>query len=135
MPAFASGLCGERTITVTEDLTASHIGGGAHRVFSTPSMVALMERTCTELVQPYLPEGDTTAGVIVHLHHLHATPLGMRVTAKVELTGIDGRYLDFTAEIHDERRKVGEGTHRRAIIHTARFLEKMESESGSQPPR
>ena len=126
MPELAPGLRGELTIQVDESVAAGHIGGGTHRVFSTPSMVALMERTCTEMVQPFLPEGDTTAGVIVHLHHLHATPLGMRVTAKAELTGVDGRFLDFTAEIFDERRKVGEGAHRRAIIHTARFLERLE---------
>jgi len=126
MPELKPGLRGEKTILADESVAAEHIGGGARRVFSTPSMVALMERACTELVQPFLPEGDTTAGVIVHLHHLHATPLGLHVTAKVELTAVDGRFHDFAAEIFDERRKVGEGTHRRALIHTARFLERLE---------
>jgi fluoroacetyl-CoA thioesterase len=124
MTGIQIGLRGEKTITVTEEVTAKHVGSGKLRVFSTPSMVALMELTATELVQPLLPDGDSTVGVEVHLRHLAATLMDARVTAKVEVTGIEGRFIDFRAEIFDERKKVGDGTHRRAAIHVARFLEK-----------
>jgi fluoroacetyl-CoA thioesterase len=125
MEEVKPGLRGEKTITVTEEVTAKHVGSGRLRVFSTPSMVALMELTATELVQPHLPDGDTTVGVEVYLKHLAATPLGATVTAKVEVTGLDGRFINFRAEIFDQKEKVGEGTHRRARIHAARFLEKV----------
>jgi predicted thioesterase len=125
MAEIKPGLRGEKIITVTEELTAKHVGSGRLRVFSTPSMVALMELTATELVQPLLPEGDTTVGVEVCLKHLAASPLGATITAKVEVTGLEGRFIDFRAEIFDAKGKVGEGTHRRAKIHAARFLAKL----------
>jgi fluoroacetyl-CoA thioesterase len=129
MDELKPGLRGEKKIKVTEELTAKHVGSGLLRVFSTPSMVALMELTATELVQPLLPEGDTTVGVEVYLKHLKASPLGASVIAKVEVTGLDGRFIDFRAEIFDEKEKVGEGTHRRAKIHEARFLYKVAQKS------
>ena len=45
-----------------------------------------------------------------------ATPKGQKVTVKAELLEVEGRKLRFKVEAHDEERKVGEGTHRRAII-------------------
>jgi fluoroacetyl-CoA thioesterase len=130
MSDIKPGLRGEKQLTVTEEYTAKHVGSGSARVFSTPSMVALMEITATELVQPLLPAGDSSVGVEVHLKHLAATPMGAFVTAKVEVTGTEGRYIDFRAEIYDAKEKVGEGTHRRAIIHMARFLERVARKSG-----
>jgi fluoroacetyl-CoA thioesterase len=129
MSEIKPGLRGEKTIIVTEAVTAKHVGSGSVRVFSTPSMVALMELTATELVQPLLPEGDSTVGVEVHLKHLAATPMGAAVTAKVVVENAAGRFIDFNAEIFDAKEKVGEGSHRRAIIHTARFLERVSRKS------
>jgi len=45
-----------------------------------------------------------------------ATPKGKKVTVRAELTEVDGRKLRFKVEAHDEDRKVGEGTHRRAVV-------------------
>ena len=41
---------------------------------------------------------------------------GPEVTVRAELLEVDGRKLRFKVEAHDENKKVGEGTHRRAII-------------------
>jgi fluoroacetyl-CoA thioesterase len=35
---------------------------------------------------------------------------------RAELLEVDGRKLRFKVEAHDEDKKVGDGTHRRAII-------------------
>jgi len=48
--------------------------------------------------------------------HLHLTPKGKKVTVRAELIEVDGRKLRFKVEAHDEEKKVGDGTHRRAII-------------------
>ena len=42
--------------------------------------------------------------------------VGKTVTVRAELLEVDGRKLRFKVEAHDEDKKVGEGTHRRAII-------------------
>ena len=54
-----------------------------------------------------------------------ATPVGMAVTARIELVSVEGRSLLFKVACHDEAGLIGEGTHRRAIIDAARFLEKL----------
>jgi predicted thioesterase len=43
-------------------------------------------------------------------------PKGKKVTVRAELIEVDARKLRFKVEAHDEDKKVGDGTHRRAII-------------------
>ena len=108
------GLKAEIVTLVDDKLVVRHMGGEG--VLSTPSMIGLMERAGIEAVQGHLPEGHTTVGFEVHVKHFGATPKGKTVTVKAELLEIDGRKLRFKVEAHDEDKKVGDGTHRRAII-------------------
>jgi predicted thioesterase len=103
------------TVTIVDDkLVVKHMGGDG--VLSTPSMIALMERASIQAVQDYLPEGHTTVGFEVHVKHFAATPKGKKVTVRAELIEVDAHKLRFKVEAHDEDKKVGDGTHRRAII-------------------
>ena len=63
------GIKGRQEEIVTEELTASHIGSGTVRVFATPMMIALMERTSRLSVKPYLEEGQETVGTKVNVSH------------------------------------------------------------------
>ena len=108
------GLKAELIVTVDDKLVVKHMGGEG--VLSTPAMIGLMERAGIEAVQAYLPEGHTTVGFEVNVKHFGATPKGKKVTVSAELLEVDGRKLRFKVEAHDEDKKVGEGTHRRAII-------------------
>src|SRR5499426_4071703 len=108
------GLSAEITTVVDDSLVVKHMGGDG--VLSTPSMISLMERAGIQAVQAVLPEGYTTVGFEVTVKHFAATPKGKKVTARAELLEVDGRKLRFKVEVHDEDKKVGEGTHRRAII-------------------
>ena len=108
------GLKAEIVTTVDDRLVVKHMGGEG--VLSTPSMIGLMERAGIEAVQAHLPEGHTTVGFEVNVKHFGATPKGQKVTVSAELLEIDGRKLRFKVEAHDEAKKVGEGTHRRAIV-------------------
>jgi predicted thioesterase len=94
------GLKAEIVTTVDDKLVVRHMGGDG--VLSTPSMIGLMERAGIEAVQSHLPEGHTT--------------VGFEVNVRAELLEVDGRKLRFKVEAHDEDKKVGEGTHRRAIV-------------------
>jgi predicted thioesterase len=129
MTSLHVGLSGEKQIEVTLAVSATHMGSGSMGVFATPAMVALIERTAMELVQPALAEGETTVGAEVHVRHLAATPLGMHVRARVVLEAIDGRFLPFSAEVYDDKEKVGEGTHKRAIIRNDRFMARVQEKS------
>jgi predicted thioesterase len=112
------GLSAEITSVVDDSVVVKHMGGEG--VLSTPSMIGMMERAGIQAVQTLLPEGYTTVGFEVNVKHFAATPKGKKVTVRAELLEIDGRKLRFKVEAHDEDKKVGEGTHRRAIVQIGR---------------
>lgn len=105
--------------------SAAAYGSGMVSVFATPAMIALMEKTCLQLVLPMLPEGSNTVGTEVNVRHLKATPLGMIVRCIATLIEIEGRKLVFELEVFDETGLIGEGTHTRFIIDVKRFMEKI----------
>ena len=78
-------------------------------MLSTPSMIALMERAS---ILAYFARRHTTVGFKVHFKYFGATQ--RQVTERTEL--IEVRKLRFKVEAHDEHKKVGDSTHRRAII-------------------
>jgi fluoroacetyl-CoA thioesterase len=121
---LAVGLSHEITVPITPELTAKHLALGDSAVFSTPSMVWLVEHAAQLLAQMHLPPGQTTVGLEVFVRHLAPTPLGMNVTARVTIAAIEGRRVTFTAEVFDRKEKVGEGRHVRVIVEHARFMEK-----------
>ena len=121
------GIKGRREQTVTPEMSAARVGSGLVDVFATPMMVALIEQTCYESVLPHLDEGQGTVGTLVNVSHLSATPIGMRVWCESELTEVDRRRLVFKVKAFDECGLIGEGTHERFVIDTAKFMEKLKS--------
>ena len=94
----------------------------ARDVFSTPAMIGLMERTCVELTEPYLEENEQTVGIHVDVRHLAPTNIGQSVTVTAELVEVKGNKLRFALSAsNDQNVKIGDGTHGRAVINTARF--------------
>lgn len=107
----------------TPERSAKAMGSGGLEVFSTPSMIALIEKTCYACVQEHLEEGKSTVGTLINVKHLSATPIFMNVSAECEVTEIDGRRIAFKVSAFDECGKIGEGIHERFIIDTQRFLD------------
>ena len=118
------GIKGVAETRVDMSNTASTVGSGGLPVFSTPSMVALMETAAAGVVAPLLEEGRSTVGTRLDITHDAPTPIGMTVRAEATLTEIDGKRLVFRVEAFDEDGKIGGGVHERYIISTARFMEK-----------
>ena len=129
MPNLEPGLVGERTLVVEERHTAAHLGSGGVPVYATPMMILAMEEAALEAVDKLLEPGQVTVGYHLDVKHLAATPLGMRVTALAELLAVDGKMLTFKVEAFDEKEKIGEGTHVRAIINVEKFRKKLEAKS------
>lgn len=122
--ALEPGIKGLCEVLVTEKNTAAALGSGELEVFSTPSMIALMEKTCLESVKPCLEEGQGTVGVRLEVSHLAATPLGMTVRAESELVSVEKRMLNFTVRAWAGEELIGEGSHQRCIVQNQRFMEK-----------
>ncbi len=123
------GITGESTVVVTDENTVSFLGVEGARVLGTPYMIGYLEMTARDSVKPFLDEGYDTVGARVDVRHLAATPMGMRVTFRSEVTGVDDRRLHFKVEAFDQKEKIGEGTHERAIINVARFTARLQSKS------
>ena len=118
------GMKGEVSTLVEREDTALEVGSGSLLVYSTPCMVALMEGAACEALEGALPEDKTSVGTELNISHLAATPVGMTVRAEAEITAVEGNMLSFTVTAYDEKGKIGEGTHKRAIITSQRFLDK-----------
>lgn len=120
------GLRGSASLVVAAEHTAPRIGSGKIAVLATPVMINLMEAAALQAVESLLPAGHQSLGTHLDVSHVAATPVGMRVTATAELTGIDGRNLTFRVEAHDERELVGEGSHQRIVVNVARFDQRVQ---------
>ena len=118
------GLTAEVGTLVEAEDTALSVGSGDLRVYATPCMVALMEGAACEALQGFLSSEQTTVGTEISVSHLSATPVGMEVTAKATVTSVEGKVITFSVEAFDEAGKIGEGTHKRVIISSQRFLDK-----------
>ena len=125
------GIKGRLEQTVTAEMSAARVGSGLVDVFATPMMIALVEKTCNESVLPYLEEGQGTVGTLVNVAHSAATPIGMRVWCESELVEVDRRRLVFKVKAFDECGPIGEGSHERFIIDTAKFAAKALSKGHS----
>ena len=119
------GIKNEKSIVVTNEVTASKVGSGLLPVYATPSMIALMEGTCAESVQPYLAAGEGTVGVAVDIKHIAATPVGMTVRCESLLKEVNGKKLVFEVNVYDEKGLVGTGIHKRAIINNEAFMARL----------
>lgn len=122
-----TGIKGHREQIVTPEMSAARVGSGLVDVFATPMLVALVEQTCYESVLPHLDEGQGTVGTLVNVSHVSATPIGMRVWCDSELVEVDRRRLVFTIKAYDDAGLIGEGTHERFVIDTAKFMDKLNS--------
>jgi predicted thioesterase len=130
LPGISVGTRSVSSMEVTPDAVAAHLGSGSLRVFATPAMALLVERTCRSMVEPQLPQGQSTVGVDIHVRHLAPTPLGGTVRIEAQITAIEGRAVDFRAEMWDEVEKIGEAEHRRVVIDLDRFLKRVEAKAG-----
>ena len=128
-PSIAPGMVSEATQKVTPDMTASHLGSGSLRVYATPAMCALVERTCATMVAPRLTETQTTVGVKLHIHHLAPTPVGSEVHIRAQVTKFQEKLIVFEAQIWDEVELVGEAEHHRFVIEEERFLRRVRTKS------
>jgi predicted thioesterase len=122
MSNLTPGLSAEMKITVGEADTAAKWGSGLVPVYSTPAMVGLMEAAAVKALDGQLEPGQTSVGGRIDVRHLAATPVGMSVHARAELTAFNGRKLSFRVEAWDDVEKIGEGLHERFVIDTDKFV-------------
>lgn len=118
------GMKGEVSTLVEREDTAREVGSGDLLVYATPCMVALMEGAACEAVASGLKDTETTVGTALSLEHISATPVGLEVSARAEVTAVEGKVITFSVTAYDEAGEIGRGTHQRVLVNTQKFLEK-----------
>ena len=118
------GLCGKEQVIVSRSNCALTVGSGSLEVFSTPSMIALMECAAANSVKAHLEPGKTTVGVSVEAKHVSATPLGMTISCESELIEVDGKRLVCKITASDKCGVIGTAKHERMIVDSKRLMEK-----------
>lgn len=108
--------------TITLGGTDTH---GEATVFSTPAMINLMEHAAREALRPHLDPDEESVGVDVQITHSSATPPQSRVTAEACITQIDKNVVTFDVVARDPWGEIGRGSHRRAVIRTSKFAQRL----------
>jgi fluoroacetyl-CoA thioesterase len=100
-------------------------------VLATPVMIMAMENAALNAIKPYLEAGQSAVGSRVDVTHLAATPVGRKVRGEAEVTGVDGRRIEFEVRAFDGSEQIGTGTHQRMLIDMKRFNERLKAKAGS----
>jgi fluoroacetyl-CoA thioesterase len=94
-------------------------------VFATPVMIMVMENAALNAIKAYLEPGESAVGTVVNVRHLAATPVGRVVTGEAEVTGVDGRQVEFAVRATEGTKEIGAGMHSRAVIDLVRFARRL----------
>src|SRR5262252_2472195 len=124
------GTTREEKLLVTSEVAIDFLGMENARVLGTPHLIGHLEMTARNSVKPLLEAGHDTVGTHVDVKHLAATPMGMNVTFHSEVISVEDRRINFKVEAFDEKEKIAEGTHQRAIINVARFATRLAAKWG-----
>ena len=127
-----AGIKGRQEVMVEEGNCSSAVGSGLLKVFATPAMIALMEKTAWMSVAPELGEGEGTVGTLLNVTHDAPTPIGMKVWCESTLEEVDGRRLVFSVEAFDEKGRIGGGRHERFIVGNEKFQAKADRKNAAE---
>lgn len=115
---LSPGLVREASYEVTADMRPPHIAG----ILSTSRMIALIEDTCLDAIQPLLAEGQTTVGTRVDVTHVGTAWTGERVTVRIHLVKVtQGRLLSFEVSVAAPAGVISTGSHQRLVIDRSRL--------------
>ena len=116
----------EVSVEVGEDNTAVAVGSGSLEVFGTPCMIALMEKATVNAIASFLENDETTVGTQINVSHCKASAVGAVITARAELSEVQGRKLVFdVSAVDDKGDVVGEGRIERFVVFAEKFMSKL----------
>ena len=124
------GASGTAELVVGDQHTAPSIGSGKVRVLATPVMINLIEAASLKAIEHLLEAGTQSLGIHLDVHHVAATPVGMKVIASAVVTRAEGRTVFFKVEARDEKDLIGHGTHERVVVNVAKFDARVQKKLG-----
>jgi len=93
----------------------------ANSLSNSARLTALMELAAARLIQPHLPDGQSTVSVEMDVTHLVPAVQG-ELRAVASYLGTNGRLHHFRVHAFDETGLVGSAEHTRAVVVPKRLL-------------
>jgi predicted thioesterase len=106
---------------VTKADIASAFGEEHMPVLATSKIVAFMEHVALASVQSYLPNGYSTVGIHINLHHNKPALEGDNLKCCSKLIEVRGRKLVFDISLNNDTEIIARATHTRMIINDSAF--------------
>lgn len=113
---------GIKTHIVKKKDTAKYLDSDLAEVFSTPSLISLMENTAYTSISPFLPEGYSSVGIEINVQHLKASLPGAVVCCESVVTKVDNKKIHFRLSVSDDKTLIGKGEHIRYIVNNKDFM-------------
>ena len=123
--AIHEGTSAEYRMEIAFEQTVKHVLPHMPAVLGTPTMIMAMEEAARIAIEKLLPPGWLSVGFEVCIRHLAAARAGETLVARATVTGASGKRIRYKVSAQvgegDSVRLIGEGTHERAAIDSARF--------------
>jgi len=130
---FEIGMAHEMTFETRPEHTARYFYEKLPDVLATPFLAGFMERVSAECMAQRLAPEEQSVGVSMTLRHMAATPLGMPVRVRTELTAVDGAKLTFRLQAWDAAEQIGDATHERFVISCEKFNARVAKKRSATP--
>ena len=123
------GFSGHAELIVGEEHTAPRVGSGLVHVLATPVMINLIEAAALAAIEHLLKPGYQSLGTHLDVHHVAATPVGMKVVAQARIIRIENRTVFLSVEARDETELIGDGVHERVVVNVEKFSQRVARKS------
>jgi predicted thioesterase len=102
--------------------TAEALGNPGVQVIASPALLALIEQCGHTTLQPFYEAEEAAVGIRFALEHRSAAVVGDPLQVEVEVVAVEGRRVQFQAEITQQGRLVMQGSYTCQVIDLPRFL-------------
>ncbi len=120
-----TGITRDEVKMVQKEDTAIVVGSGSAKVFATPAMIALMEKTAFLSIENLLPDGFSSVGIQINVTHKKASLPGAVINCISEITKVEGKKVHFYISATDEQGEIGTAEHIRYIINNKDFMDSL----------
>ena len=124
------GTVGDLQFVVEQKHCIDFATDGMPAVLSTPNLIGLLERTARQSLTPFLDADERSVGVEIELRHYAATPPGQQVTCATRVISVNGTQIQFQIEARDQHEVIARGLHKRAVIRTETFAQRLQRKTG-----
>ena len=123
------GETGELSVPTDMKHAVEFAGDGMPAVVSTPNIIQFLERTARHALAPHLDADERSVGVEIDIRHLAPTPVGQTIHCTARIISVEGTRIQFQIEARDDREVIVRGLHKRVIIRTDSFSQRVKEKT------